>query len=115
LVWDDSKLVEKRYSLKIWKLIAAVFLILSYIMALMYTILASTLGWLCRHTWDTPLSEINKDYNYMEKVVSTSIVIVPMNFFTNAAVPMLYYRVFHVQVWMRSVCWISGIFFVTAY
>lgn len=87
LGWDDSKLVEKRYNSKIWKLIAAVFLILSYIMALRYTILASTSAWRGRHTWDTPLSEQNEDY--MEKVVSPSVVLGPMNCFANSAALML--------------------------
>lgn len=82
-------------------------------MALMYTVLASKLGGLCRHTWDTPLSEINEDY--MKKLVSTSIVVGPMRFFAKAAILMLYYRVFNVEVWMRRAGWILGIFFAAAY
>lgn len=51
----------------------------------------------------------------MKKLVSTSIVVGPMNFFAKAAILMLYYRVFNVEVWMRRACWILGIFFVAAY
>lgn len=82
-------------------------------MALSYTVQASTLGRLCRHSWDTPLSEINEDY--IKKLFATSIVYGPMFFFAKAAILILYYRTFKPAAWMRRSCWIVGIILFGAY
>ncbi|PVI01876.1 hypothetical protein DM02DRAFT_470802, partial [Periconia macrospinosa] len=90
-----------------------VFLIISYILAMSYTVQASTLGRLCRHTWDTPLSEINSDY--VKKLFATSIIYGPMFFFVKAAILILYHRAFKPKAWMRYSCWVLGVIFVGAY
>ena len=82
-------------------------------MALSYTVQASTLGRLCRHTWDTPLSEINEDY--LKKLFATSIVYGPMFFFAKAAILILYYRAFGTKTWMRWTCWTMGVILFGAY
>ncbi|PSN65481.1 hypothetical protein BS50DRAFT_575474 [Corynespora cassiicola Philippines] len=90
-----------------------VFLLIAYVMALSYTVQASTLGRLCRHTWDTPLSEINEDY--LKKLFATSIVYGPMFFFAKAAILILYYRAFGTKTWMRWTCWTMGVILFGAY
>ncbi|KAH8722686.1 hypothetical protein GQ44DRAFT_774714 [Phaeosphaeriaceae sp. PMI808] len=90
-----------------------VFLIIAYGMALSYTVEASTLGRLCRHTWDTPVSEINPDY--LKKLFATSIVYGPMFFFAKVAILVLYYRAFKPKAWIRWSCWILAVVFFGVY